>query len=171
MTPGPVVFWTEDAIVEAIRQWTNEYGRPPSSEQWDTAGRGHPSSVTVRARFGTFQAARQAAGVTFRRKNCAGQWTRDGITDAYVRWVYTHGRLPLQDEWRQPTADTPGLATIRRLFGSWNIMVATVGYPPRYARRSAESYRRVGQQRVGVGREDGWEARRAHYLEILRGAA
>jgi hypothetical protein len=57
--------WHPEVIIEAIRRFAAEHGRPPLSSEclppireWD----GYPSAQTVQAAFGTWAAAIEAAG-------------------------------------------------------------------------------------------------------------
>ena len=80
--PGPRNRWTPDSIVEALRGWTPECGRPPRRADWSgerpaQAGaaqrewmREHPrwpSSSCVAAHFGTWSAALEEAALPARR--------------------------------------------------------------------------------------------------------
>src|SRR5262249_23273735 len=79
--PGVPNRWSRAAIVEALRAWTDETGRPPRRQDWtgerpERAGdaqrkwmREHPrwpSSSRVAARFGTWSAALRAAALPAR---------------------------------------------------------------------------------------------------------
>jgi hypothetical protein len=55
--------WESDDIARALRTWTEEHGRPPKNVDWRRAKQTHPSDVTVRAHFGTWERALAAAGV------------------------------------------------------------------------------------------------------------
>ncbi len=55
--------WTQEAIIEAIRRWHSEHGRPPGSAEWRTNGRGdHPTASMVQNRFGKWSEAIRRAG-------------------------------------------------------------------------------------------------------------
>jgi hypothetical protein len=70
--------WTPDAIVLAIQRWARDHdGRPPTARDWDRPRRrhdvnkpgrlnaprsGHPSKWTVVKKFGSWNAAIEAAG-------------------------------------------------------------------------------------------------------------
>lgn len=49
-------------IISAIRRFADEHGRPPTCREWKRSERDHPSSTTVRDRFGSWSAAIEAAG-------------------------------------------------------------------------------------------------------------
>jgi hypothetical protein len=80
--PGRRGRWDEDAIIAALRRWTAETGSPPRSEAWSGTRRDHagpaqrkwmrehprwPSGSCVRAHFGSWSAALEAAGLPARR--------------------------------------------------------------------------------------------------------
>jgi hypothetical protein len=60
---GRTCGWERDDIAQALRTWTEQHGRPPKSVEWKRAEQTHPSDVTVRAHFGTWQSALAAARV------------------------------------------------------------------------------------------------------------
>ncbi|HTA15508.1 MAG TPA: recombinase zinc beta ribbon domain-containing protein, partial [Solirubrobacteraceae bacterium] len=55
-------YWTEQEILDALRAWTLQKGRPPRCKDWTRAGDHHPCSRSVHVRFGSFGAAVAAAG-------------------------------------------------------------------------------------------------------------
>lgn len=82
-------YWTRDRIIQAIRDWSDQYGAPPGAYDWDTgrlkqinparwkrfyAGR-WPHQHTVLEMFGSWNAAIAAAGFTPRKIGGRGpQW-------------------------------------------------------------------------------------------------
>lgn len=56
--------WTNDQMIEAMQRWAKEYGQPPSHRRWKRADRppGYPSANIVSRRFGSWNAALEAAG-------------------------------------------------------------------------------------------------------------
>ena len=50
-------------LIELIREFNAEHGRPPRSTDWAQASERWPSAATVQNRFGTWAAALEAAGV------------------------------------------------------------------------------------------------------------
>jgi hypothetical protein len=71
--------WSKDSIKIAIRDWTNIYGEPPLSNDWQGPYRPDwvPSTHTVHDHFGTWNAAIQAAGFKPRPRGAAGHVIRD----------------------------------------------------------------------------------------------
>lgn len=138
---GVPTTWPPDEILVAFRAWTEKHGRSPASAEWDSAGRDHPCNKTVKNAFGSFAAGREAAGLTFRRKNHRGDWTRQQVIDAIVQWRFTHGRLPRREQWDVPPTGWPSAHNIERLFGSWSGGLLAAGYRPTHARLSDHSIR------------------------------
>lgn len=54
--------WTREGVLQALFAWRFEHGKLPSSHQWTKAGEEHPCRYTVRALFGSWNAAVVAAG-------------------------------------------------------------------------------------------------------------
>lgn len=137
--------WTPQAIIEAFQRWTRHHGRVPSSHSWRKAKLGHPSTDQVAEVFGSFDAGRSAAGLTYVRSNDASaRWDRQSIVTAILRWRFQNGRLPRAHEWQGgQSSEWPSTATVRRYFGSWNGAIVAAGYEPTHARRSKTGYRAV----------------------------
>lgn len=138
---GHSAIWTRQTILQAFVDWAAKHGRSPSVEDWTNAGKGHPSGHTVRQVFGSFAKARKQAGLTFQRKNHAGDWTRDEIIDAIVRWRFVHGRIPARNDWQASAEGRPSCHRVESVFGTWNGAIVAAGYEPRRATRSKQSYR------------------------------
>lgn len=138
---GVPTLWPREDILAALRAWTDKHGRPPTSVEWERAGRDHPCRKTVKETFGSFGAARDAAGLVFHRKNHRGDWTRQQIIDAIVQWRFVHGRLPRREEWDAPPAGRPSAHNVELLFGSWSGGLLAAGYRPNHARLSDHSIR------------------------------
>lgn len=131
--PGPARGrrYTRDEVLEAIRQWADCHGSPPTSMDWDPARArrlGHdwraerfeagnwPTIRMVRDRFGTFNDAVTRAGLQPRRApsrvraNLAGP---EAIVDAILEWTRRYGDLPAMADWDPVRA--------RRLGQQWRI--------------------------------------------------
>jgi hypothetical protein len=55
--------WSDDEILDALRTWTHEHGRPPSVSAWGRGTLEHPVAGTVKRRFGRWSAAVAAANL------------------------------------------------------------------------------------------------------------
>jgi Homing endonuclease associated repeat len=56
--------WSHDRIVAALREWTARHERLPTTSDRQIAGDDHPSRMQVWRRFGSWDAAISAAGIT-----------------------------------------------------------------------------------------------------------
>jgi len=54
--------WEKAEIIDAIQRWRREYGEPPTSTEWARHIEGYPTTSTVKARFGSWANAIEAAG-------------------------------------------------------------------------------------------------------------
>jgi len=63
-TPRNAAQWTETQMLDALRRWASRHGRPPRGVDFTLAAPDRPCATTVRARFGGWQAALEAAGLT-----------------------------------------------------------------------------------------------------------
>jgi hypothetical protein len=115
--------WTREGIIRAVRTWTSEQGRPPTSRDWTPTADArrqwareyprYPSVATVRTLFGGWRQGLEAAGV-----GTAGRrWDRTAIATALHEFNSLHGRPPTTaDLARQSKLPSP--ATVRAYFGS-----------------------------------------------------
>jgi hypothetical protein len=129
---------SREELLEAIRRWTAEHGRPPTWLDWDpgTARRrgqperaerfergAWPTTAMVRQQFGSLGAATAAAGlrprrVAGRKANLTGP---DQVLLAIREWTRRHGDPPAQtdlDPFRARRTGQPWRAE-RYLAGDW----------------------------------------------------
>jgi hypothetical protein len=59
------------------------------------------------------------------------RWSRTTVLYALDLWHRRHLQTPTAKEWNRAGDDHPSLATVRRLFGSWNAAVRAAGLRPR----------------------------------------
>lgn len=78
---GHYAIWTPEAIVCAIQEWADIHGEPPRATDWHSQDETHPWFSTVLWRFGTWNAAIEAAGLTPRN---VGHYGRPGEDPAVV---------------------------------------------------------------------------------------
>lgn len=112
--------WTADEVLDAIRAWAAEHGRPPTKTEWECPPRGYPSSPTVRRRFGTFRAGLQAAGYESPKPS----WSRATLIDAIHHFEDKHCRPPQRVDWRKAPPGEPNAVTVLKHFGSWEAALA-----------------------------------------------
>jgi DNA-binding CsgD family transcriptional regulator len=128
--------WEQHEIVDAIRAWVAETGAPPSSTDWGAAGGPSakwvrerprwPGLAVVRRRFGSWEAAIDAAGHEPLRRH----FTRAQIVAELRRDARRLGRAPRQKEWQRPTSQGPDFGTVARAFGSWTAGLRAAGLEP-----------------------------------------
>lgn len=73
--------WSRERIVAAMLDWLFKYDRWPTVEEWRNAADDHPPDSTVRYVFGSWNAARRAAGYTgpsHAKERSLGRRTRVG---------------------------------------------------------------------------------------------
>jgi hypothetical protein len=58
-------YWTDQAILESLRAWTERSGRQPCAIDWICAGPRHPCASTVRNHFRSWQRALRVAGLAW----------------------------------------------------------------------------------------------------------
>jgi hypothetical protein len=66
--PGSRWVWTRERIVEAVRRWERESGRPPRRSDWQHAADWHPAASTVYRPMGSWRVALRAAGIKASRR-------------------------------------------------------------------------------------------------------
>lgn len=144
--------WTRDRVIDAIRDFADQYGHPPGAMEWNPAlarAQGHPELAerfardgcwphlsTVMAYHGSWNAAIRAAGFEpllpgHRRHGDQQSWNRDAIVAAMRRWARTHGEPPRFAEWSRTQPGYPTGHTVTYHFGSWNAAVEAAGLTPR----------------------------------------
>jgi hypothetical protein len=106
----------------------------------------------------------------------AGRWDPDLCIEKAHEWVELYGDPPAAIDWnpagikgrtvgegraerreemlgRWLSGDWPSLATVQRLFGSWNAFLMEAGYPPR---KPGDERPSDHQRRVGIGHLPEW---------------
>lgn len=126
-------YWSRDRIVSRIREWEQEHGAPPTSNEWNAPRNERwPCASTVVRRFGSFSGALQEAGFRARTGPYDITWTRDTIIDSIREWVERHGTAPRDADWCRPIDPEAGISThgtqrqpwpsptsVRRTFTTW----------------------------------------------------
>jgi hypothetical protein len=111
--------WDREAIVIGLREFATANGATPTHADLDRRPE-LPSPGTVRAHFGSLQAAREAAGMAGPRR----RWDRHLIVSAIQAHVEEHGRLPTSRDWQRSTGAHPHATTVLQRFGSWSAAIA-----------------------------------------------
>jgi hypothetical protein len=144
--PRKQIFWTHDRITAALVREYRRTGRVPRARDWLRGSSTHPATPTVQARFGSWNAAIEAAGLVARRRGgghptcdcghcrkCRSRaydrhyrlygrtrkdWTAEVTLRALQEEAMRLGRVPMLTEWKSATDHRPGVKTVQRLFGS-----------------------------------------------------
>jgi Homing endonuclease associated repeat len=156
----------QEEIIARVQDWARVHGEPPTIRDWDPSrarrsgqewraerfeAGAWPSVGMVRRKFGTFNAAVQAAGLAPRqgprriKRHLTGS---EQVIAAIVEWTKRYGEPPTQADWdpvrarrfRQPWrivryrgGDWPSLNTVLYHFGSLGEAVKAAGLQPRHA--------------------------------------
>ena len=112
--------WTEAEILDGLRTFERDHGRPPtSSDLSDTRGTPYPPATAVIRTMGSL---RDALG----RLGHDAAWTPvsdEQILDALRGYTREHGRTPTVTIWRREHR-RPGASVIIRRHGSWSAALA-----------------------------------------------
>jgi hypothetical protein len=140
---------TRAEVLEALRSWNTEHGRPPHQEDWgrragpDSPWRREwprwPSASSVFTQFGSWNEALLAAGLPLQRH---GAWARNEIVWAIQHWAAEHdGTPPRYADFRDTCnrARWPDPKTAAAHFGSWRAALAAAGFHPRRSGPSVDS--------------------------------
>lgn len=155
--------YTSDAMTEAIRRVAAEIGRTPSAENLTDASYAEyrrpdePSASTIIGRFGSWNAAVVAAGLslnsgrptTKREKRFSDQ----SLLNSVALMAAKYPRLTVQRYDECKPEGFPGSAIIRRRLrrsiGTWTDIVAAVGGESGPAKRHGS-----GKQNLGSGKQN-----------------
>jgi DNA-binding CsgD family transcriptional regulator len=106
--------WTRAQVTAILRQASG--GKPLSQSAYRSWRERHggPTVHTIRRLFGSFPAARKAAGLTAPRPDASA------VVEAVAALWRELGRRPTRDDWRRWPARPCGLAWLTRQTGSWS---------------------------------------------------
>jgi hypothetical protein len=125
--------WSSEQVIDALKHWSREHGRPPTCSDWRHTSHDHPGSRAVADLFGSWQTALIAAGL--RRP-----WEPAAIQKALRRWAKEHGRPPTSRDWQSPdtTDRRPTTEHVRHACGSWAAALSSAGLAPARRRWTKE---------------------------------
>lgn len=112
--------WTDDEIIQALRDWEATFGSPPAYKDWrasDPDGL-HPTAETVRTRLGSWTAGKAVAFPPPGLRKPPGYWTRERIIEALRVWANEHDGLPPGKADLVLRNGLPNCQTIVKRFGS-----------------------------------------------------
>lgn len=128
---GTEVFWTQEAILEAIRAYAKQHGHAPTTGLWKTNGYGHPHAITVWRAFPNLKFAEvvRLAGEVPLKHGPRRTWTNDRIAEAMLDWLLRTGRWPRQSEWARGGGGLfPCEQIVRKRFGTWKAAKQFAGW-------------------------------------------
>jgi Homing endonuclease associated repeat len=118
--------WTDEDILDGLRRWELDHGRPPRSMDRVGFGGEYPSPALVVTRFGSWRQALIAAGLEPGNPPAV---TKEAIIDALRSYHANHGQSPTTTAWRAER-QFPVSETIIRHCGSWRAALELAGLPP-----------------------------------------
>lgn len=126
---------TDEEMIGAVRSAAAELGEGFALERYKdiSSTRGWPSATAITARFGSWNAARDAAGIQIRRQERG--WSAERLAVDVRALARRLGRTPMAHEWDQAARQHswPHSATVARRLGhgSWEQAINAAGLEPR----------------------------------------
>jgi hypothetical protein len=116
--------------VEAAHSAAGDQGNHPdlAPEHQKFDQRRRPSANTITARFGTWNAALKAAGLTPRWNGT--EWTQPSILEGLRRYAAGNGRAPRSADRIGPLSHYPSPALVISRFGTWSAALHAAGLQP-----------------------------------------
>lgn len=164
--------WTRDQIIARMHEWAAEHGEQPAMTDWNPfkarsmndperaerfeAADGHwPWMASVVEKFGSWNAAIEAAGFGARDPWCPTTWTQELVVARIREWVDLYGQPPRATDWSPVAARQKGfpdraeafeaadnhwpwMNTVIARFGTWNAAIEAAGFAPRNQGRQTE---------------------------------
>lgn len=132
--------WTRARIIEALQDEHARTGRAPTKQGWEKAAPEHPAAPTVYDKFGSWNAALEAAGLPTRRQGewesrpMTARWDPDRVKHAIYEAAYKLRRVPTAADMKRLSRmfpdEFPYPSTVAYHMGSWNDGLIAVGYRP-----------------------------------------
>jgi hypothetical protein len=125
------VIATDEQMTDALKAAGAELGAGFASEQYKaiSTARGWPSANAITARFGSWNRARETAGLLIRPQR--RDWTEQQLTRALRAAARRLGRTPMEKDWNRlaPEFGWPHTATVARKLGagSWEQAIDAAG--------------------------------------------
>jgi DNA-binding PadR family transcriptional regulator len=129
---------SDEKLVAALRRVVDDAGHVPSSKEYGRIAKatGLPSLSTVENRFGGWNAAVRAAGLTPTRprsRSYERRWTEANCLEALRALEAELGGFPSQHDYEQLSPrrpDLPSSATLRTRLGSWSAIALRLERDP-----------------------------------------
>jgi hypothetical protein len=124
--PRPPAY-TDQQMLDALRDWARRNGRPPTSGEWD----GQPGRDAIAVRFGGWLAALAAAGLAPKRALLRwSDWTDEDILDGLRRLAAALGRPPRSADRVGRLGEYPSSSLVAARFGAWSAGLQAAGLQP-----------------------------------------
>lgn len=115
---------TDEELLRYLREFSDKYNRPPTSHEI-SADESAPSPSPYYTRFGSWNAALEAAGLT--PKNAPNpEYTDEELVDPFRKFADEHGRPPTTGEVQDNDA-FPDPSTYYNHFESWSMVIKAAG--------------------------------------------
>ncbi|HVM08905.1 MAG TPA: hypothetical protein VM345_10595 [Acidimicrobiales bacterium] len=119
--------YSDDDMATAVARAARDLGDSVSASAYDRWSRGEsgtPSVRTIINRFGSWNAARAAAGlpVDAPAREYVEQWTKAACLESVQEWLLTRPfstSAKAYSEWATGHRDRASMATVRAKFGGW----------------------------------------------------
>jgi len=127
---------TSQQVLAAVKEWSEETGRPPTTDdwragpldgppnRWEREWPRWPSAGQALVHFASWEELLRAVGFKPHRRPC---WSDQEILAALRRFAEREGRPPTEGDWKTNGTDHPGRVTARNHFGSWRAALEAAG--------------------------------------------
>lgn len=121
--------WTDDEIIQAMRDWEVVFGKPPMNADWETSDPEglYPTSNTVRHHFGSWRTAVALAFPPKTKRHPRDYWTKERIIEVMQIWADEHDGLPPARADFKLRNGLPNAVTVEKRFGSMHTAMKEAG--------------------------------------------
>jgi Homing endonuclease associated repeat len=130
--PAKPAAYTDEEVIEALRDDARRLGRPPVRDEWQGRGPAVPGIGAVITHFGSWNGGLRAARLTVTREH--GVWSRERVLAALRGDARRRGRTPVREDWSKAVRSRPNAGTVETLFGSWTAGLRAAGLQPNVER-------------------------------------
>jgi hypothetical protein len=116
--------YTDAELLDYLRVHADD-GQMPTKET--IRSKNGPSTVTFANRFGSWNDAAEAAGLTPNQPGRKKEYTDGELIEWLHSWVALQGTRPSPDDFNDPTSPTPSMATYINRWGSWEAALEAAG--------------------------------------------
>ncbi len=123
---GTEIIWTNRQLIEFLKEVADLLGNTPTFDDAKSIRfiHGGPHPKTIQERFGSWSAAVAAAGLVDRK-----EFSESFLVSEIERFIKVYGHVPSTNEFRY-NHNFPGIKAYKRIFGSFNACLVSLGYTP-----------------------------------------